>query len=164
MHQCVVRKRWYLLHSINQRLIATLCAGIYYSARQLFRSLITQLPCGCIFKAISPLPFCCPTLWFRVERDTDWDLILMLLHLCSIGEGSLLHVARITRPRLTASFWYYARIYLRGLLLPRNWFVIHLAHWVSVKSVVAVLMVVLLLWGLKWLLQRDILLHLCLNS
>jgi len=25
-------------------------------------------------------------------------------------------------------------------------------------------MVVLLLWGLKWILQRDILLHLCLNS
>ena len=30
----------------------------------------------------------------------------MLLHLCSIGEGSLLHAARITRPRLTASFCY----------------------------------------------------------
>ena len=59
-------------------------------------------------------------------------------------EGSLLHVACIARARLTASFWYYARIYLRGFPTIRLLF--RLAHWVSVKSVVAVLMIDLLLW------------------
>jgi len=143
------RERWWqrlgghLLRLLNQELIiATLFAGIYYTDRQLFRSLITQLPCGCIFKAISPLPFCCRPLSVRRDHWRIFDIY------CIYAQ----------------SFWYYARIYLRGLLLPRNWFVIHLAHWVSVKSVVAVLMIVLLLWGLKGILQRDILLHLCLDS
>jgi len=65
----------HLLHSINQRINYRYfsCAGIYYTDRQLFRSLITQLPCGCIFKAISPLPFCCRPLSVRLDHWRIFD-------------------------------------------------------------------------------------------
>ena len=103
--------RWYLLHSINQRI--NYCYFIIDYA----------VACGGRFKALFLTTF-----------------LLMLLHLCSIVEGSLLHVACCARPRLTASFCPTAS--------PRK------VAWDLVKSVVAVLMIVLLLWGLKWLLQR----------
>ena len=67
--------RWYLLHSINQRI--NYCYFIIDYA----------VACGGRFKALFLTTF-----------------LLMLLHLCSIVEGSLLHVACCARPRLTASF------------------------------------------------------------
>ncbi len=64
----------------------------------------------------------------------------------------LMHLASSICHLLHSSLWLTLCSHLlEGVLLPRNWFVIALAHWVSVKSVVAVLMVVLLLRGLKWI-------------
>ena len=140
--------RWYLLHSINPRIN--------------YRYFIIDyaVACGGRFKALFLTTF-----------------LLMLLHLCSIVEGSLLHVACCARPRLTASFcclfnsscnttriYRSTRIYLLSLCSQTNTYGEFYAFrptasprkvaWDLVKSVVAVLMIVLLLWGLKWLLQR----------
>jgi len=54
----------------------------------------------------------------------------MLLHLCSIVEGSLLHAARITRPRLTASFCYLTVVLLLASIVRqgfyKEYFILHL--------------------------------------
>ena len=63
------------------------CWYLLLGSTALPRVLITQTTCEGRFKALFLTTF-----------------LLMLLHLCSIVEGSLLHVARITRARLTASF------------------------------------------------------------
>jgi len=161
--------RWYLLHSINQRI--NYCYFHYWSG--------SFLPIVDLLKALSFSTFCCRPL--SVRHDL-WRIFWYLLHLCSIVEGSLLHVARITRARLTASFcptlsprkvaWDLGLTLCSHLLEGRSdyssigslahWVSVlilcshilvgltakaesRLALWVSVKSVVAVLMIVLLL-------------------
>ena len=62
------------------------CWYLLLGSTALPRVLITQTTCEGRFKALFLTTF-----------------LLMVLHLCSIVEGSLLHVARITRARLTAS-------------------------------------------------------------
>ena len=52
----------------------------------------------------------------------------MLLHLCSIGEGSLLHAARITRPRLTASFCYLTVVLLLASIVRQGFIYLVYVH------------------------------------